>query len=106
MRTTALFCGSFPPGHNTGNSRQSLLSSTAAVNSAHISITSKATGAVRGVTANDDGLYEAVNIPPGEYTVRVEATGFSAATRDVTTEVGQHMDLDFALTVGEQHNAL
>ena len=80
--------------------------SHAPVNSARISITSKDTGAVRSVTANDDGLYEAVNIPPGDYAVKVEATGFSPATRDVTTEVGQHMGLDFTLTVGEQHNTL
>ena len=80
--------------------------SHAPVNNAHISVRAKATGALRALTPREDGLFEVVNLPPGDYSVDVEAAGFSALSRNVTLEVGQNMGMDLVLTVGEKHDVI
>ncbi len=52
------------------------------------------------------GLFEAVNLLPGDYSVDVEATGFAAISRQIRLEVGQNMGLDLVLSVGGQHETL
>ena len=55
--------------------------SGAAVGNAKVTIRNTATGVVRNVTTNSEGLYIAPNLIPGRYEVRVEATGFSTAVQ-------------------------
>ncbi len=61
----------------------------------------KATGISRETTSNEDGLFALTNMPPGEYEVKVSASGFAAKTYStVTLQVGQSVTLDIALEVG------
>src|SRR5262245_12527377 len=77
-------------------------SSGALIPGASVTVTNEDTGFVRMTITNDSGYYVGSNIPPEEYTVAVELTGFKrfvqlhkkvdpsiAATVDVTLEVGQ-----------------
>jgi hypothetical protein len=80
--------------------------SQAPVSGAHITVTAKATGAVRLAVTNGEGLFELPNLLPGGYSVRVSAPGFAEQTRDVLLEVGQHMALDLALAIGEKRETV
>lgn len=63
--------------------------------------TQKATGIRRETTSNEEGLFALTNLPPGEYEVKVSASGFAAKTyQTVTLQVGQSATLDIALDVG------
>ncbi|MEZ5401583.1 MAG: carboxypeptidase regulatory-like domain-containing protein [Bryobacteraceae bacterium] len=50
--------------------------SGAVVANAKVTITNESTGFVREVQTNESGLYIAPNLPPGYYTVAIEAAGF------------------------------
>jgi len=75
--------------------------SAAVIPDASVTVTNEATGLERKTKANESGYYVVPNLPPGFYTVSVEATGFKRfvktrnkldanlpATVDVTLEVG------------------
>jgi hypothetical protein len=52
---------------------------------------------------DNGGYYRFANLPPGNYTIRVTAKGFSAAKRDgVTLEVGHLPSINFTLAVGAE----
>jgi hypothetical protein len=73
----------------------------AAVKGATVTARNNATNVSRGATTNDDGAYQLINLPPGEYEVTAEAPGFSKARiPSVTLTVGQRADLDIPLAVG------
>ena len=56
----------------------------------------------RTATTNDEGFYQMVQLPPGEYEVTAEAANFSKAVLpNVKLTVGQRADLDIPLQVGE-----
>src|SRR6185503_7731419 len=75
--------------------------SGAVVVGATVSVRNAATNFSRDATTNDDGYYQITNLPPGDYEVTVEATGFSKGRiASVTLTVGQRADLDIPLTVG------
>src|SRR6185503_14478014 len=76
------------------------------VGSAKVTVQAKDTSAARTYATNPEGFFEAVNLAPGSYTVQVEASGFSALTREVTIEVGQRMGLDLMLSVGERRETI
>jgi hypothetical protein len=72
----------------------------AAITSARISATHRATGAVRETLSNADGLYAIPDLPAGLYDVRVTATGF--APREfpaVQLEAGRITTLDARLEI-------
>ena len=74
----------------------------AAVPKAQVSITDVATGISRSVTTDSDGAYAAANLRPGDYQVRVTATGFAAEVRSgITLTVGAQQVLDISLRVGQ-----
>jgi len=54
----------------------------------------------RRLTTNDEGLFNADNLQPGEYEVRTEAPGFQRALQRVTVLTGNTHTADFSLTVG------
>src|SRR5262245_30852037 len=70
------------------------------VASATITVTNKATGAVRKVATRGGGTYSAENLFPGEYEVRVEAQGFITQLQSLTVEVGNTTTGNFSMTVG------
>jgi outer membrane receptor protein involved in Fe transport len=81
--------------------------SGAVIPNAQIVATDVATGVARTVTANSAGLYIVPNLLPGNYEVRVSATGFrTKLEKGVTLTVGAEQLLDFSLTVGETSQAV
>lgn len=68
---------------------------------ATVTATQIETGLVRSVTSNEDGRYRLIELPPGTYKVKAEASGFGAKERiDLVTVSGQNVQLDLALAVG------
>jgi outer membrane receptor protein involved in Fe transport len=77
-------------------------SSGAAVADAAVSIKNVATGEVRAVASNADGLYSAPNLLPGGYEVSAEAKGFSKVVqKGITLTVGAQMALNLTLKPGK-----
>ncbi|HVG28862.1 MAG TPA: carboxypeptidase regulatory-like domain-containing protein [Pyrinomonadaceae bacterium] len=73
----------------------------AAVVGATVKITEKATNRELTTTTNSEGFYEARNLPPGNYSVRVEQSGFSGTTfENITVQTGQVATTDVALKLG------
>jgi carboxypeptidase family protein len=76
--------------------------SGATVASAKVSIKNLATGDVRDVTTNTDGLYSAPNVLPGSYEVTVTAKGFQTTVqKGITLTVGADQALNFGLKIGQ-----
>jgi hypothetical protein len=72
------------------------------VPNAKVSITNVATGVIREVQSNSDGLYLAPNLSPGSYEIEVTAKGFSkTVVKDVTLTVGSERAMNLTLKVGE-----
>jgi outer membrane receptor protein involved in Fe transport len=74
----------------------------AAIPGAQITLTQVGTGVHRETTTNDEGIYLLTGLPPGEYTMKVEAKGFRSKTSEapIAVQVGQTRTLDTALPVG------
>jgi Carboxypeptidase regulatory-like domain/TonB dependent receptor-like, beta-barrel/TonB-dependent Receptor Plug Domain len=75
--------------------------SGAVVPNAQVAIKNSATGVVRTVTSNADGVYSAPNMQPGDYEVTVAAAGFSATTTTITLTVGADQALNLTMKVGQ-----
>src|SRR5687768_9257121 len=63
--------------------------SQAALPGVTVTVTHKATGAVRTVVADGDGIYAVTNLGPGTYTVQIDLAGFAPKTINVILGVGQ-----------------
>jgi Carboxypeptidase regulatory-like domain/TonB dependent receptor len=79
--------------------------SGAVVPGAQVIVHSLSTGLDRQIVTDNDGLYIAPSLVPGDYQVQVKASGFSLYTvRKVTLDVDQHVTINMALalsTAGE-----
>src|SRR6185295_12322423 len=65
-----------------------------------ITATQTATGVKRDAVSNGDGLYVFSNMAPGEYELRLEATGFAPhIIKAVTLKVGQTVTINASLEV-------
>src|SRR6476659_9512775 len=72
----------------------------AVIKSAEVTITNKATGAVRTVNTNDVGEYR-VDLQPGVYNVKAKANGFSVVeAKDLEVFVGRTLTQNFSLVPG------
>ena len=61
----------------------------AAVPGATVTATNQQTGLERTTTTNDEGGFRIILLPPGTYTVRASASGFSQSEiKDLTVNVG------------------
>ncbi|HEX5483077.1 MAG TPA: carboxypeptidase regulatory-like domain-containing protein, partial [Terriglobia bacterium] len=67
---------------------------------ARVTLTESHTGLVRETVTSSTGTYEFPSLGPGQYTMKVEARGFSGAARRFSLEVNQSLRLDFKLNVG------
>lgn len=77
--------------------------SGAAVASANIAVRNLGTGEDRKTTTDADGSYRVPSLPPGNYQVRIEATGFRTEVRaGISLAVAQHAAIDVQLVVGAQ----
>jgi hypothetical protein len=75
--------------------------SGAAVSGATVTVTNKATGAMRKAATNSEGLYAFPALLPGLYGLKVEAAGFKTAALDnFTLEVQQTSRRDVTMEVG------
>lgn len=75
--------------------------SGAAVPNAKVTVTNQATGVSAQTTTSASGGYTVGQLPPGNYTVTVEASGFQKSeTKDVVVLAEQIRGLDVKLTVG------
>ena len=74
--------------------------SGAIVPNATVTATSTDTGYVRAVKTDGAGYYSFQNLPIGQYTVRVEASGFSTDEEKVTLNVAEKRRRDFSLQLG------
>jgi len=76
--------------------------SGAVVAGANVTVTDVQRGAKRTLVTDASGQYVAPNLPPGLYTVRVEAPGFKSAERpNIQLEVAKDVSVDVALQTGE-----
>lgn len=72
--------------------------SGAVLANATVTITNRATGQVRTVETNSDGLYTAVSLPPAAYDVAVTANGFSSTQqKNLVLAVGQELTENYTL---------
>src|SRR6266508_1589181 len=73
------------------------------INGAPVTVTSKATGAARTATTNDNGEYKIDFLPAGRYNVRVSATGFGDVTaEDLELLVGRTNTFNVTMNPGMQ----
>jgi outer membrane receptor protein involved in Fe transport len=74
----------------------------AAVPNATVEVRNVGTGVVHTVGGDAEGRYRVPLLPPGDYEVRVTASGFQPALRrGVSLAVGQDAVADVALTIGQ-----
>jgi len=67
---------------------------------AKVSIANAATGATRETTSGSDGGFAVTDLPPGDYSVRVSATGFATSEyKGVHLEVGRATTLSVSLRI-------
>jgi hypothetical protein len=77
-------------------------SAGANVQGATVTTSNAATGATRVAVSNDAGVYRFPALPPGSYSLRIEARGFKAAAiQEVQVQVEQTVRLDVSLEVGQ-----
>jgi hypothetical protein len=70
--------------------------------SAMVTVTNSQTGVARNLVADDAGEYNAPNLIPGTYTVKVTANGFQTFERqNIALEVGKDARIDAQLTPGQ-----
>lgn len=79
----------------------------AAVPNATVTATNQQTGLEKTANTNDQGDFNLILLPPGQYTVRASAGGFTQTeVRDVTVTVGGKTPLDVKLSVGGASGAV
>ncbi len=72
----------------------------AALPNASVTVSNTATGLTQTLTTNEDGLFRAVLLPVGDYTVKVSSTGFGEFTQSgYKVEVGSTLDANITLQV-------
>src|SRR5579859_3728883 len=77
-----------------------------AIPGAAIELKAASTGAVRRVTANQQGRFEVLALLPDEYELKVEAPGFTPETETLRLEVGQSLDVGITLKLGTLNQAV
>ncbi len=75
-------------------------SSGSVVPGAKITITNTGTNETRAVEAGGEGDYTIPQLPPGDYTLTVEQTGFKKTVQRFTLETGQGARADITLQAG------
>jgi outer membrane receptor protein involved in Fe transport len=96
-------------GQAVGGSLQGIVTDPngAPVQGAHIVVLNPATGATRDLTTDAGGRYAVPVLPPGDYEVRVAASGFRAVVRrNASLAVGQTLVVDLALDAGVAETAV
>ncbi len=74
-------------------------SSGGAIQKAKIMLVSPETGLQRQTESDENGIGRIINVPSGDYELRVEFTGFKPAVRSVHLAVGQSASLALTLSI-------
>lgn len=93
----ALALAQVDTGTITGTVRDASL---AVLPNAKITIVNQGTGQSIELATNAQGFYVSPPLRPGQYTVRVDASGFESAAKRVEMDLTQRAVLDFELKVG------
>ena len=64
---------------------------------ASVQLMSLSTRAARHVSSNEQGIFQIPGLLPGDYELKVQASGFASFTQTLRLEVGQQMTLDINL---------
>ncbi len=91
------------PAQETRGSIQGrvLDSSGAVVPTATVTVTNLATNVSLSANANQEGLYRALFLLPGQYKIAAAAPGFKTAIRDnIQLQIHERLQVDFTLEVG------
>src|SRR3989442_1324954 len=75
--------------------------SGAAISQATVTAVNPATGLARTTTASATGDYQITLLPPGDYTVTAEKSGFQKSAKKLHLDLGAAGNLDFNLPVGQ-----
>src|SRR5712692_5552029 len=75
--------------------------SGAAISQATVTAVNPATGLTRTTTASATGDYQITLLPPGDYTVTAEKSGFQKSAKKLHLDLGAAGNLDFNLPVGQ-----
>ncbi len=76
--------------------------SGASITDAQVTLTSLGTGEKRTQPTNGDGIYQFVNIIPGNYRIDVEKQGFKKTTQTlIQIQVNQSVKIDFPMAIGQ-----
>src|SRR3981081_2453960 len=67
---------------------------------ATVHFTAMSTGAIRALTTNDRGLFSAPALPPDDYELTTESTGFAPVKQSLHLEVGEKLAIEIGLKVG------
>jgi len=96
------FAGSFSAAQGTASISGTVVDSTqSAVAQSQVTLTNASTGQTRAITSSDQGYFEFPDLPPGEYVVVVDKSGFKQWRQSsVTLAVAQHITLYPLLQVG------
>ncbi|MDI3255805.1 MAG: carboxypeptidase regulatory-like domain-containing protein [Bacillota bacterium] len=102
LAVVALLGAAFLPAQVNTASLTGLVTdpSGAAIPNVTIKATNSATGYERVVQSDNAGYYSFQNLPIGQYTLRVEAAGFSTVEENVTLNVAEKGRRDLSLQVG------
>ena len=104
IATCSMLVAQTSTGSITGNVTDQ---SGAAVPGAHIKITSELTGTSRETVSDPTGLYQALFLPVGRYSITVSAPGFQETTQTgIGLDVQQALRFDIALKVAAQQEAI
>lgn len=76
------------------------------IQGAQVNIKARSTTAVRTTVSNEAGLFELAGVPPGEYEFRVAAPGFAPYITSIRLEVGQHVNIEPVLGLGEHNETI
>src|ERR1700682_6274745 len=89
---------------NTGRITGTVTDQTGGVVSgATVTVTDTERGVTKNLVSNDAGEYNAPNLNPGTYKVRIEAKGFKTIERqNVVLEVGKEVRVDLTVQPGDQ----
>ena len=76
-------------------------SSGAAISQATVTAVNAATGLSRETTANAVGDYQIPLLPPGDYTITADKSGFQKVAKKIHLDLGASGSLDFSLSPGQ-----
>ena len=74
---------------------------------ASVKVLNMETGAIRDLSTDDQGRYDAPLLPIGTYSVAADKTGFEPQSKTgITLVVGQRATVNISLQVGEEHQSV